>query len=146
MIRMLFLCIWVTDFFKVYLKASKMGGDNIISLFNIYFFYSPYITLCLLNISFDFYHLQLQIPWGVPVHDDKKLFELLVLSGALAELTWPAILNKRDIFREVFMDFDPVLVSKLSEKKIIAPGSPSCSLLSEQKLRGVIENARQILK
>lgn len=84
--------------------------------------------------------------WGVPVHDDKKLFELLVLSGALAELTWPAILNKRAMFREVFMDFDPVLVSKLSEKKIIAPGSPSSSLLSEQKLRGVIENARQILK
>ncbi|KAL6650994.1 hypothetical protein ACP70R_009919 [Stipagrostis hirtigluma subsp. patula] len=84
--------------------------------------------------------------WGVPVHDDRKLFELLVLSGALAELTWPTILNKRAIFREVFMDFDPVLVSKLSEKKIIAPGSPSSSLLSEQKLRGVIENARQILK
>uniref|UniRef100_A0A0E0CGX9 Uncharacterized protein n=1 Tax=Oryza meridionalis TaxID=40149 RepID=A0A0E0CGX9_9ORYZ len=84
--------------------------------------------------------------WGVPVHDDKMLFELLVLSGALAELTWPTILNKRPIFREVFMDFDPVLVSKLSEKKIIAPGSPSSTLLSEQKLRGVIENARQILK
>ncbi|KAM0883410.1 hypothetical protein ACQ4PT_031643 [Festuca glaucescens] len=63
--------------------------------------------------------------WGVPVHDDKKLFELLVLSGALAELTWPTILNKRSIFREVFMDFDPALVSKLSERKIIAPGSPS---------------------
>lgn len=44
------------------------------------------------------------------------------------------------------MDFDPLLVSKLSEKKIIAPGSPSSTLLSEQKLRGVIENARQILK
>lgn len=84
--------------------------------------------------------------WGVPVHDDKVLFELLVLSGALAELTWPTILNKRPIFREVFMDFDPLLVSKLSEKKIIAPGSPSSTLLSEQKLRGVIENARQILK
>ncbi|XP_047068864.1 uncharacterized protein LOC124676894 [Lolium rigidum] len=84
--------------------------------------------------------------WGVPVHDDKKLFELLVLSGSLAELTWPTILNKRSVFREVFMDFDPALVSKLSERKIIAPGSPSSSLLSEQKLRGVIENARQILK
>lgn len=84
--------------------------------------------------------------WGVPVHDDKKLFELLVLSGSLAELTWPTILNKRSIFREVFMDFDPASVSKLSERKIIAPGSPSSSLLSEQKLRGVIENARQILK
>ena len=37
--------------------------------------------------------------WGVPVHDDKKLFELLVLSQALAELSWPTILNNRDIFR-----------------------------------------------
>lgn len=39
--------------------------------------------------------------WGVPVHDDKKLFELLVLSQALAELSWPTILNKRDIFRYI---------------------------------------------
>lgn len=84
--------------------------------------------------------------WGVPVHDDRKLFELLVLSGSLAELTWPAILSKRQIFREVFMDFDPVAVSKLNEKKIIAPGSTASSLLSEPKLRAIIENARQILK
>ncbi|PON99395.1 Methyladenine glycosylase [Trema orientale] len=84
--------------------------------------------------------------WGVPVHDDKKLFELLVLSGALAELTWPAILSKRHIFREVFADFDPVAVSKLNEKKIVAPGSTASSLLSELKLRAIIENARQISK
>ncbi|XP_040996960.1 uncharacterized protein LOC121242979 [Juglans microcarpa x Juglans regia] len=84
--------------------------------------------------------------WGVPVHDDKKLFELLVLSGALAELTWPAILIKRHIFREVFADFDPVAVSKFNEKMIIAPGSTASSLLSELKLRAIIENARQISK
>ncbi|WOL05548.1 hypothetical protein Cni_G14277 [Canna indica] len=84
--------------------------------------------------------------WGVPVHDDKKLFEHLVLSGALAELTWPIILSKRHIFREVFMDFDPVAVSKLNEKKIVVPGSAASSLLSEPKLRAIIENARQILK
>ncbi|KAL0451536.1 UNVERIFIED_CONTAM: putative GMP synthase [glutamine-hydrolyzing] [Sesamum latifolium] len=82
--------------------------------------------------------------WGVPTHDDKKLFEFLVLSGALAELTWPAILSKRHIFREVFADFDPTAVAKLSEKKIIAPGSPASSLLSEPKLRSIIENARQV--
>uniref|UniRef100_A0A453T4Z0 DNA-3-methyladenine glycosylase I n=1 Tax=Aegilops tauschii subsp. strangulata TaxID=200361 RepID=A0A453T4Z0_AEGTS len=40
--------------------------------------------------------------WGVPVHDDRRLFELLVLSGALAELSWPEILKKRQIFREKF--------------------------------------------
>ncbi|XVE71140.1 hypothetical protein DITRI_Ditri10aG0126400 [Diplodiscus trichospermus] len=84
--------------------------------------------------------------WGVPVHDDKKLFELLVLSGALSELTWPAILSKRHIFREVFVDFDPVAVSKLNEKKLIAPGSMASSLLSDLKLRAIIENARQICK
>ncbi|KAF3325838.1 GMP synthase [glutamine-hydrolyzing] [Carex littledalei] len=84
--------------------------------------------------------------WGAPLHDDRKLFELLVLSGALAELTWPVILSKRHIFREVFMDFDPVSVSKLNEKKLVAPGSPARSLLSEAKLRAVIENSKQILK
>ncbi|KAH6779384.1 DNA glycosylase superfamily protein [Perilla frutescens var. hirtella] len=84
--------------------------------------------------------------WGVPAHDDKKLFEFLVLSGALAELTWPAILSKRHIFREVFADFDPIAVAKLSEKKITAPGSLASSLLSELKLRSIIENARQVSK
>ncbi|KAE8678693.1 26S proteasome non-ATPase regulatory subunit 9-like [Hibiscus syriacus] len=84
--------------------------------------------------------------WGVPVHDDKKLFELLVLSGAVSDLTWPTILSKRQIFREIFMDFDPVAVSKLNEKKLIAPGSLASSLLSELKLRDIIENARQASK
>ncbi|XP_062089986.1 uncharacterized protein LOC133796471 [Humulus lupulus] len=84
--------------------------------------------------------------WGVPVHDDRKLFELLSLSGALAELTWPAILNKRHLFREVFLDFDPIAISKLNEKKITSPGSPARTLLSELKLRAMIENARQICK
>ncbi|KAJ4754993.1 DNA glycosylase superfamily protein [Rhynchospora pubera] len=84
--------------------------------------------------------------WGAPLHDDRKLFEILVLSSALAELTWPVILTKRHIFREVFMDFDPVSVSKLNEKKLVAPGSPARSLLSESKLRSVIENSKQILK
>ncbi|GLT85359.1 hypothetical protein SLE2022_035500 [Rubroshorea leprosula] len=84
--------------------------------------------------------------WGVPVHDDKKLFELVVLSSALSELTWPAILSKRHIFRDVFANFDPVAVSKLNEKKLIAPGSTASSLLSELKLRAIVENACQILK
>lgn len=84
--------------------------------------------------------------WGVSVHDDKKLFELLSLCTALAELSWPAILSKRHMFREVFQNFDPVAVSKLNEKKIAPPGSPASTLLSEVKLRAVIENARQTCK
>ncbi|KAI3754489.1 hypothetical protein L1987_54273 [Smallanthus sonchifolius] len=84
--------------------------------------------------------------WGVPVHDDKKLFELLVLSGALSELTWPAILNKRHLFREVFADFDHTVVEKFNEKKLVGPGSAASSLLSELKLRAIVENARQMSK
>ncbi|WZZ05607.1 hypothetical protein YC2023_091528 [Brassica napus] len=80
--------------------------------------------------------------WGVPVHDDKKLFELLSLSGALAELSWKDILSKRQSFREVFMDFDPVAICELTNKKITSPDS----LLSEQKLRSILENANQIRK
>ncbi|KAF5957209.1 hypothetical protein HYC85_004434 [Camellia sinensis] len=84
--------------------------------------------------------------WGVPVHDDKKLFELLILSTALAELSWPAILNKRHMFGEVFLDFDPIAVSKLNEKRTVTPGSAASALLSELKLRTIIENARQTRK
>ncbi|XP_073015407.1 uncharacterized protein [Primulina eburnea] len=84
--------------------------------------------------------------WGLPVHNDNELFELLSFSTALAELTWPVILSKRHLFREVFLNFDPVAVSKLNDKKIALPGSPASSLLSELKLRGIIENARQICK
>jgi DNA-3-methyladenine glycosylase I len=76
----------------------------------------------------------------------RRLFELLVLSGALAEHTWPTILSKRQAFREVFADFDPNAIVKINEKKIIGPGSPASTLLSDLKLRAVIENARQILK
>ncbi|CAN6166977.1 unnamed protein product [Urochloa humidicola] len=84
--------------------------------------------------------------WGVPVHDDKKLFEMLTLSGALAEMAWPAILSKRDAFREAFMGFDPASVAKLNEKKFLAPSGPASSLLSEHRLRIIIENARELLK
>ncbi|CAL5064354.1 unnamed protein product [Urochloa decumbens] len=84
--------------------------------------------------------------WGVPVHDDKKLFEMLALSGALAEMAWPAILSKRDAFREAFIGFDPASVAKLNEKKFLAPSGPASSLLSEHRLRIIIENARELLK
>lgn len=84
--------------------------------------------------------------WGVPVHDDCKLFELLSLSVALAELTWPTILSKRSIFREVFLHFDPVSVSKINDKKISGPGNLGITLLSEMKLRNIVENARQVCK
>ncbi|KAK9164085.1 hypothetical protein Syun_004987 [Stephania yunnanensis] len=84
--------------------------------------------------------------WGVPVHDDRKLFELLVLSQALAELTWPAILHNRDMFRKLFDNFNPDSVSKFTEKTISELKATRNIMLSEPKLRAIVENSRQMLK
>ncbi|CAL5418224.1 unnamed protein product [Camellia sinensis] len=84
--------------------------------------------------------------WGVPVLDDRRLFELLVLSQALAEFTWPAILNRRDIFRKLFDNFDPSSVAKFTEKKLLSLRSNGSTLLSEPKLRAIVDNANQTLK
>ncbi|XP_022768891.1 uncharacterized protein LOC111312678 [Durio zibethinus] len=84
--------------------------------------------------------------WGVPIHDDRKLFELLVFSQALAELSWPAILNKRDTFRKLFDNFDPSSIAQFSEKKMLSLKVDGSLLLSEPKLRAVVENAKQMLK
>lgn len=84
--------------------------------------------------------------WGVPVHDDKKLFELLVLCGTLAELNWPAILNARDTFREAFAGFDPVLVAGYDDMKIASLMSMKNIMLHEGKLRGIVNNAKRILQ
>jgi DNA-3-methyladenine glycosylase I len=55
--------------------------------------------------------------WGVPVHDDRLLFEFLILEGAQAGLSWETILNKRENYRAAFDLFDPVLVGKYGQKK-----------------------------
>ncbi|CAN6290333.1 unnamed protein product [Urochloa humidicola] len=84
--------------------------------------------------------------WGVPVHDDRTLFELLTLSQALAELTWPTILSKREEFREMFDGFNSASVSEFTEKKINMLRSNGCVMLSEQKIRAVVTNAKQMQK
>ncbi|RZC67085.1 hypothetical protein C5167_010779 [Papaver somniferum] len=101
--------------------------------------------------------------WGVPAHDDRKLFELLVFAIALAEHNWPTILSKRDAFRhkrlhcprhldvsklhlQLFDNFDIASVAKFSEKKILAMKTAGKNVLSEPKLRAVVDNAKQILK
>uniref|UniRef100_A0A151TBZ0 GMP synthase [glutamine-hydrolyzing] n=1 Tax=Cajanus cajan TaxID=3821 RepID=A0A151TBZ0_CAJCA len=84
--------------------------------------------------------------WGVPVDDDRKLFELLVYSQALAERSWPAILNQRDIFRHFFENFEPSSVAQFTEKKLLSLKINGNSLLSEPKLRAIVENAKKLLK
>ncbi|KAI3767225.1 hypothetical protein L2E82_17313 [Cichorium intybus] len=84
--------------------------------------------------------------WGVPVHEDRKLFELLVLSQVSAELTWPEILYKRDKFRKVFENFNPSSIAKIPEDQLLSARPNGGLLLSEQKLRAIIGNAIALLK
>jgi len=63
--------------------------------------------------------------WGVPVHDDQKLFEMLILEGAQAGLSWYTILRRRDGYRAAFKNFDPAKVARLTDaqlEKILATG------------------------
>ncbi|KAL1833837.1 hypothetical protein ACET3Z_003488 [Daucus carota] len=82
--------------------------------------------------------------WGVPTHDDKVLFELLVLTGAQVGSDWTSVLKKRQEFRDAFSEFDAEIVSKYSEKKIT---SISAEYNIELRLvRGVVDNSNRILQ
>ncbi|KAG2305770.1 hypothetical protein Bca4012_085338 [Brassica carinata] len=82
--------------------------------------------------------------WGVPVHDDKTLFELLTLSGAQVGSDWTSTLRKRHDFRKAFMEFEAEAVAKLSEKEMNAISIEYKIQMS--KVRGVVENATKILE
>lgn len=82
--------------------------------------------------------------WGVPTHDDRVLFELLVLTGAQVGSDWTSVLKKRQEFRDAFSGFDAETVSKYSEKKI---NSISTEYNIELRLvRGVVDNSNRILQ
>ncbi|KAK4748064.1 hypothetical protein SAY87_014650 [Trapa incisa] len=82
--------------------------------------------------------------WGVPVHDDRLLFELLVLTGAQVGSDWSSVLKKRQIFREAFAGFDADAVAKFTEKKIT---SLSAAYGIDQSLiRAAVDNSRRILE
>ncbi len=83
--------------------------------------------------------------WGTPIHDDRTLFEFLVLEGAQAGLSWDTILRKRDHYREVFDRFDPALVAEYDDAKIQALLSDPGIIRNRAKIESAIRNARAIL-
>ena len=84
--------------------------------------------------------------WGVPVHDDRKQFEFLILEGAQAGLSWSTILNKREGYREAFADFDVERVARFDKRKLerlmLFPGI----VRNRLKIESAIGNARAVLK
>jgi DNA-3-methyladenine glycosylase I len=83
---------------------------------------------------------------GVPVHDDRKHFEFLILEGAQAGLSWLTILNKREGYRKAFADFDPVKVARFTEAKcekiLLDPGI----VRNRLKVYGAVNNAKRFLE
>ncbi|ARB95723.1 DNA-3-methyladenine glycosylase I [Leptospira interrogans] len=83
--------------------------------------------------------------WGVSVHDDRLLFEFLVLEGAQAGLSWITILRKRENFRKAFGNFDVVQVAAYKENKIQSLLKDKGIVRNELKIRSVIKNAQEFL-
>ena len=84
--------------------------------------------------------------WGVPLHDDTRLFEFLILEGAQAGLSWETILNKRENYRKAFSGFDPVKVAKYNDKKVASLMQDAGIIRNQLKIDSAISNARAFLK
>jgi len=83
--------------------------------------------------------------WGVPTHDDRLLFELLILEGAQAGLSWETILKKRDGYRAAFDNFRPDLVAAYDERKVEALLADPGIVRNRLKIAAAIGNARALL-
>lgn len=83
--------------------------------------------------------------WGVPTHDDRLLFELLVLEGAQAGLSWDTILKKRDSYRAAFDDFRPEVVARYDENKVEALLADPGIVRNRMKIESAVGNARALL-
>ena len=107
---------------------------------------SPPLLRCAWVGSDPLYEAYHDTEWGVPQHEDKRLFELLILEGAQAGLSWITVLRKRTRYREVFADFDPVAVAAFDDAKeqalLLDPGI----VRNRLKVSSAISNARAFLE
>lgn len=85
------------------------------------------------------------VEWGVPVHDERLLFEFLVLEGAQAGLSWSTILNKRDNYRQAFDGFEPALIANYGETKRESLLSNAGIVRNRLKVDAAIRNAQAFL-
>jgi len=83
--------------------------------------------------------------WGVPLHDDRGLFEFLILEGAQAGLSWDTILRKRDAYRDAFDNFEPVKVARYSEAKMARLLTNEGIIRNRLKIASAVRNAKAFL-
>ena len=83
--------------------------------------------------------------WGLPVHDDRKHFEFLVLEAAQAGLSWSIVLKKREGYRRAFSDFDPEKVARFTDKRIERLVADPSIIRNRLKIAAAVKNARHFL-
>src|SRR6266576_5293565 len=83
--------------------------------------------------------------WGVPVHDDRRHFEFLILEGAQAGLSWSVVLNKREGYRGAFSDFEPQKVARYTDKRIQKLIADPSIIRNKLKIHAAVRNARAFL-
>jgi DNA-3-methyladenine glycosylase I len=84
--------------------------------------------------------------WGVPLHDDRKLFEFIILDAFQAGLSWNTIINKRENFRKAFDNFDAVKISKYNERKYEKLMNDAGIIRNRLKIQATITNAKAFLQ
>jgi len=84
------------------------------------------------------------VEWGTPVHDDRLLFEFLILEGMQAGLSWETVLRKRDAFRHAFVGFDPVKVSAFNSKDVTRLMKDESIIRNRAKIDAAIGNAKAL--
>jgi DNA-3-methyladenine glycosylase I len=84
--------------------------------------------------------------WGVPVHDDRKLFEMLILEGAQAGLSWLTVLKRREKYRKAYDEFDPIKIARWDEDRIEALLQNPGIIRNRRKVEAARTNARAFLQ
>ena len=84
--------------------------------------------------------------WGVPLHDDRKLFEFLLLDNAQAGLSWQTILNKRENYRKAFDNFDPAKIARYNKRKITSLLNNPGIVRNRLKVQSAVTNAQAFLE
>ena len=97
---------------------------------------------CLASEAYVAYH---DTEWGAPVHDERMLFELLILEGAQAGLSWSTILNKRDNYRKAFDNFDARKIARYSDRKVASLLADAGIVRNRLKIAAAIQNAKAFL-
>ena len=92
------------------------------------------------------YHAYHDDEWGIPVHDDRQLFEMLVLEGAQAGLSWITILRKRPAYRLAFDNFEPAVVAAYGDEKVASLLGDAGIVRNRLKIQSAIANARRFLE